>query len=83
MTLIAKAIADRRSAIKRLQAEIRSEAARFATDHDMDPDTLVSLAMAIVDLEDQDRIKRIHNIRQRIDEKLLAAAVSQVRNEES
>ena len=67
----------------RIYAEIRSEAARFATEHNIDPDALVSLTMEIVDLEDQDRIKHIHNIKQRIDEKIIATALRQVRNEES
>ena len=67
----------------RIYAEIKSEAERLATEHNIDSDTLVALAMEIVDLEDQDRIKHIHNIKQRIDEKILANAVRQVRNEET
>ena len=67
----------------RIYAEIKSEAERLATEHNIDSDTLVALAMVIVDLEHQDRIKHIHHIKQRIDEKILANAVRPVRNEET
>ncbi len=67
----------------RIYAEIKSEAERLASEHDVDRDALVSLVMEIVDLEDQDRIRHIHNIRQQIEERILASAVRQIRNEES
>ena len=66
----------------RIYAEINSEAERLATEHDMDPDGLVTLAMEIVDLEDQHRTKSTR-IKQLIEEKILATAVSQMPNEES
>ena len=59
----------------RIYAEITAEAEQLAAEHEIDADALVTLAMAIVDLEDQHRVKSIHNIRQRIDEAILATAV--------
>lgn len=67
---------------ERIFAEITSEAERLATEHDMDPDALVALAMEIVDLEDQHRTKSTR-IKQLIEEKILATAVTQMQNEES
>ena len=67
---------------ERIFAEINSEAERLATEHDMDPDALVALAMEIVDLEDQHRTKSIR-IKQLVEEKILATAVTQMQNEES
>ena len=66
----------------RIYAEINSEAERLATEHDMDPDALVALAMGIVDLEDQHRTKSTR-IKQLIEEMILAAAVTHMQNEES
>ena len=66
----------------RIYGEINSEAKRLATEHDIDPRILVSLAMEIVDLEDQHRTKNIR-IKQLIEEKILATAVSQMQNKES
>ena len=66
----------------RIYVEINSEAERLAAEHDIDSRVLVSLAMEIVDLEDQHRTKNIR-IKQLIEEKILATAVSQMQNEES
>ena len=66
---------------ERIFEEIKSEAERLATENDIDSNALISLAMEIVDLEDQNRTKSIR-IKQLIEEKILSAAVSQVRNEE-
>ena len=66
---------------ERIFKEIKSEAERLATENDIDSNALISLAMEIVDLEDQNRTRSIR-IKQLIEEKILSAAVSQVRNEE-
>ena len=66
----------------RIYAEINSEAEELASEHDMEADALVTLAMEIVDLEDQHRTKSIR-IKQLIEEKILATSVSQMQNEES
>ena len=66
---------------ERIFEEIKSEAERLATENDIDSNALISLAMDIVDLEDQNRTRSIR-IKQLIEEKILSAAVSQVRNEE-
>lgn len=67
----------------RILAEITKEAQRLAPVDNVDPVALVTLAMEIVDLEDQHRIKNIHRIRQRIEDKILATAVDQMTTEES
>ena len=66
----------------RILAEITKEAQRIAPEEDVDPDTLVTLAMEIVDLEDQHRIKNIR-IKQLIEDKILTTALSQLTTEES
>ena len=66
----------------RIYSEINSEAASLAPEHNIDPDALVTLAMEIVDLEDQHRTKNIR-ITQLIEEKILATAMSQMHNEEA
>ena len=66
---------------ERIFEEIKSEAERLATENDIDSNALISLAMEIVDLEDQNRTRSIR-IKQLIEEKIISAAVSQVRNEE-
>ena len=66
---------------ERIFEEIKSEAERLATENDIDSKALTSLAMEIVDLEDQNRT-RSPRIKQLIEEKIISAAVSQVRNEE-
>lgn len=66
----------------RIFAEINSEAEQLAIEHNIDPIALVTLAMEIVDLEDQHRTKSIH-IKQLIEEKILATAVSQMQKENS
>ena len=66
---------------ERIFEEIKSEAERLATENDIDSNALTSLAMEIVDLEDQNRTRSIR-IKQLIEEKIISAAVSQVRNEE-
>ena len=66
----------------RIYTEINKEAQRFAPEHNIDPDVLVELAMEIVDLEDQHRIKSIARIRQRIEELIHNTAVNQMKREE-
>lgn len=66
----------------RILAEITNEAQRLALDENVDPKALVTLVMEIVDLEDQHRIKNTR-IKQLIEDKILATAVSQMTAEES
>ena len=66
----------------RILAEITREAQRLAPEDNVDPEILVTLAMEIVDLEDQHRIKNIR-IRQMIEERIITTAVSQMTTEES
>ena len=67
----------------RIYSEIKSEAERLAAEHDVDSEALVSLAMEIVDLEDRNRVRSIHNIRQRIGEAILATTIRLMSSEES
>lgn len=57
----------------RIFAEIRKEAERLAPDDGIDPESLVTLVMEIVDLEDQHRTKSIR-IKQLVEEKIETAA---------
>ncbi len=66
----------------RILTEIKKEAQRSAPEHNIDQDTLVDLAMKIVDLEDQHRIKPIAHIQQRIEEMILTTARNQITREE-
>ena len=66
----------------RILAEIKKEAQRSAPEHNIDPDTLVSLAMEIVDLEDRNRIKPIARLQQRIEDLILTTAINQMPREE-
>ena len=66
----------------RILAEITRQAHRLAPEDSVDPETLVTLAMEIVDFEDQHRIKNIR-IKQLIEERILTTAVSQMTTEES
>ena len=65
----------------RILAEITKEAQRLAPEGNVDPEAIVTLAMEIVDLEDQHRIKNIR-IRQLVEEKILTTAVNQMTTEE-
>ena len=66
----------------RILAEITKEAQQLAPEHGVDPEALVTLAMEIVDLEDQHRIKST-NIKQRIEDKIFTTAVSQMSPQDS
>ena len=66
----------------RIYTEINEEAQRFAAEHNIDPNVLVKLAMKIVDLEDQHRIRNIARIKQRIEELIHNTAVNQMKGEE-
>ena len=66
----------------RIYTEINKEAQRFAAEHDIDPDVLVELAMEIVDLEDQHRIRNVARIKQRIEELIHNTVVNQMKREE-
>lgn len=61
----------------RILVEITKEAQQLAPEQGVDPEALVTLAMEIVDLEDQHRIKST-NIKQRIEDKIFTTAVSQM-----
>ena len=50
----------------RVYQEIRAEALRVGGSDNIPRDDLVQLAMEIVDAEDQNRTRAIHNINQRI-----------------
>ena len=63
---------------KRIFGEIRREANLVAPDHDLDPESVVDAIMAIVDLEDQHRIKIKSRINQ--DVKGMIQDVSVVRD---
>ena len=65
----------------RILAEITKEAQRLAPDQ-VDPEALVTLAMEIVDLEDQHRVKP-RRIKQEVEDKILTTSVSQMTIKES
>ena len=65
----------------RILAEITKEAQRLAPDQ-VDPEALVTLAMEIVDLEDQHRVKPLR-IKQEVEDKILTTSVSQMAIKES
>ncbi len=54
------------SNFERILVEIRKEANRVAPDYGLQPEEVVNLIMAIVDLEDQHRIKALHGINQKV-----------------
>lgn len=62
----------------RIYAEIKKEAQDLATQHNIDPDVLVGLAMEVVNLEDQHRIKNVARIRQRVEELIHTTAINQM-----
>ena len=66
----------------RILAEITKEAQQLAPEHGIDSEVLVTLAMEVVDLEDQHRIKST-NIKQRIEDKIFTTAVSQMSPQDS
>ncbi len=66
----------------RIYAEIKKEARCSAPEHNIDSDALVNLVMEIVDLEDQNFIKNVAHIRQRIEEMILTTAMNQMTREE-
>ena len=66
----------------RILTEIKKEAQRSAPEHDIDPHELVDLAMDIVDIEDQHRIKSVARINQRIEELIRTIAIDQMKRED-
>ena len=66
----------------RIYTEINKEAQRVAPEHNIDPNVLIELAMKIVDLEDQHRIRNVARIKQRIEELIDNTAVNQMKREE-
>ena len=66
----------------RILSEITKEAQQLAPEYNIDAEAVVTLAMEIVDLEDQHRIKSI-NIRQRVEDKIFTTAVSQMTSGDS
>ena len=61
----------------RIYKEIQIEAQRVREDSDVDPETLAHLTLAIVDLEDRNRISRIHAINKRVRALIETTAVAQ------
>ena len=66
----------------RIYSEIKKEAQSLAPQHNIEPTAIVDLAMEIVDLEDQHRIKNVARIRQRVEELIHATAIRQMESEE-
>ena len=54
------------SNFERIHAEIGKEASRIAPTYGVDPESVVNLIMEIVDLEDQNRVKTLARINQRV-----------------
>lgn len=50
----------------RILREIKREANLVAPDHGLAPETIVSLIMRVVDIEDRHRVKAEHRVHQRI-----------------
>ena len=59
----------------RILTEIKKEAQSCAPQHNIDAAALVDLAMEIVDIEDQHRIKNVARIKQLIEGLILDAAI--------
>lgn len=62
------------SNFERILAEIRKEAGQIAPNYGLDPESVVSLIMEIVDLEDQHRVKAQHGINRKIRQMIETAA---------
>ena len=54
------------SNFERILDEIRKEAHRIARTYGLKPESVVKLIMAIVDLEDRNRVKAVAGINQRV-----------------
>ena len=66
----------------RILTEITKEAQQLAPEENVEPEALITLAMEVVDLEDQHRIKSIR-INQLVEDKIVSTAVSQMATGES
>ncbi len=66
----------------RIYTEIKKEAQCSAPEHHIDSDALVNLVMEIVDIEDQNQIKNVVRIKQRIEGMILTTATDQMMREE-
>ena len=66
----------------RIFTEIEKEAARVAEESGLQPEAIVSLAMEIVNLEDDNRIKPT-NIKQLVEAKILSASLTTTTSEEN
>ena len=66
----------------RIYTEIKKEAQCSAPEHHIDSDVLVNLVMEIVDIEDQNQIKNVARIKQRIEGMILTTATDQIMREE-
>lgn len=66
----------------RIYKEIQIEAQRVGDEVDIDPEALASLALKIVDLEDQNRISHVHAINKKVRALIETTAVAQ-RTEDS
>ena len=65
----------------RIFTEIEKEAARVAEESGLQPEAIVALAMEIVNLEDDNRIKPT-NIKQLVEAKILSASLTTTTSEE-
>ena len=64
----------------RVFQEIRREATNIARAENWSAEALVSLAMEIVDIEDQHTIRSFHNVKQRIAGVIRTAATEHIEN---
>ncbi|MDE2716109.1 MAG: hypothetical protein OXI33_03705 [Chloroflexota bacterium] len=63
----------------RIYEEIQREARRVSEELGLEPETLASLTLEIVNLEDRHRISHIHAINKKVRALIESAAVAQVR----
>ena len=60
----------------RIFAEIKKQAHAVASEYGSDPNSLVRLAIEIVDLEDRNQTKAVARVAKRVEEMIYDAAVS-------
>ena len=71
------------SNFERILEEIRKEANQMADDCGLEPEVVANLIMEVVDLEDQNRIKAIGNIKQQIKGMIADAASAPITQEKT
>ena len=65
----------------RILSEIKKQAHAVASEYELNPNSLVRLAMEIVDLEDRNQRKAIGRIGKKVEEMIYAVAVSEAKGE--